>query len=247
MKFFTAPAFATGLKIFDLLFNLKILPFFKSAFIHMFENIYNLFAQKSIVLYTLFLLFTITVTQLIQTRGKMLLAATLIALLSCITLLSFYITDAFYLEKQVAFLFPLFIVANFMAHGKVNKLILIILIGALPFSVVQTYKNIKNRRAMYKEYVIHEDLVNQFSGIAALVDQGCVNTVQWVYSEHSFPNRLIEGIIPTSNNQNYPIYYTTTIVSTSDPDSIKFQRFGKLKIDYILSKNELEFYDIKLA
>ncbi|HOU96402.1 MAG TPA: hypothetical protein PLN06_07235 [Bacteroidales bacterium] len=246
MKFFTAPAFASGLKLFDHLFDFKIFAFIKSAFIGFFGNVYHLFARKSIVLYTLFLLFTITVIQLIQTRGKILLAAILIALLSLITLLSFYMADPFYLEKQVTFLFPLFIVTNVMATGKVNKLILIIFIGALPFSMVQTYKNIKNRRAMYSELDKNEDKINHFAGITNLVKQDGASIVQWVYSEHDFPNRITEAIIPISNIAGYPICYTTTITSSSDPDSIKFKRFGKLKIDYILSVHELGFDDIQL-
>ena len=99
---------------------------------------------------------------------------------------------------------------------------------------------------MYSELDKNEDKINHFAGITNLVKQDGASIVQWVYSEHDFPNRITEAIIPISNIAGYPICYTTTITSSSDPDSIKFKRFGKLKIDYILSVHELGFDDIQL-
>lgn len=247
IKFFTAPAFASGLKLFEHLFDFNIFLFIKSAFTSFIRNVYSLFAQRSIVLYTLFLLFTITLVQFILTKGKLLSATLLISLLTLITLLSLYITNQFFLEKQVAFLFPLLIVANVMAPKNVNKLILIIFISTLPFSVVQSYKNIKTRRIMYQELKKHEDKITHFAGISGLVKQDGPSIIQWDYSEHDFPNKITEAIIPVSNGAGFPICYTTTITTPSDPDSIKFKRFGKLRIDYVLSRKKLSFDDIQLV
>ena len=99
---------------------------------------------------------------------------------------------------------------------------------------------------MYSELDKNEDKINHFAGITSLVKQDVASIVQWVYSEHDFPNRITEAIIPISNKAGYPICYTTTITAPSDPDSIRFQRFGKLRIDYVLSRHELYIDDIQL-
>jgi len=246
MRFFTAPAFAEGIKKFDYLFQFQIFDFGKYIMGSLLKNIYGVFSQSSIPLFYLFVLFSITLVQLFKEWDKILLSATLIAILSFFTLLSFYVSASFYFEKQTAFLFPLLIVANIISSSQKNKILIIVFISILPFSLVQTYENIHARKIMYAEYVKNEKMVSQFSELANIVNPDKESIIQWLYGEYNFPNNLTEAILPYSNKKGYPIRYTTNICLPTASDSIKFQRFGKYKIDYILSKNKLEFNDIEL-
>lgn len=245
MRFFTAPAFVDGLKIFDYLFNLQIIDFIKSTFFNFLNNCYHVFSQETIPLYYLFILFIITLVQLIIKRDKIILSATLITIVSFLTLLSFYTYGSF-LEKQTIFLFPLLIIVNVVTQKEINKVLIMIFISIIPFSMVQTFQEIHARKIMYAEYVKNEKIASQFSILSNIVNPDKENIIQWLYSEHNFPNNLTFSILPYSNKNGFPILYTTNVCSSTDSDSLKFQRFGKLKIDYILSKNQLKFSDIEL-
>ena len=246
MKFFTAPAYFSSLKSFDYLFEGRIFDFIKPVIDNLLLNVHRLFSEASFSNCFLGVLCVVSVIRLFLRWDKILFSAVLIATLSFLVLMLLYTATAFNFEKQTAFLFPLLIVANIMTLEEINKLWIALFISALPFSMVCTYENISARKMMSVEYVKREEMVRQFSEIADWVKPDSASIIQWFYPESYFPNRLTEAILPCSNKKGYPILYTTNICPLASSDYEKFRRWGKLKIDYVLSKHKLSLSGLEL-
>lgn len=238
MKFFTAPAYAVGIKNIDYLFNLEIGNFINAMFSHLWINLSYLFTQPSITIFIILFLIILTSVRAIKNHNKLQAAAALICVLIFIILVSLYTTDLFYFEKQTAVLIPLLVISNLIENK--NKLIILILfLGVMPYSIANSITGIDLHKQAHDVFIQREDMVAHFNKVSELVDQTKSNYIIWNYSEHDYPRRTTEAIIPVSNNNGFPILWTTNICDPIAPENIKFASYGKLHIDYVLSKYPL--------
>jgi hypothetical protein len=127
--------------------------------------------------------------------------------------------------------------------ARVNYILAAVLLIILPRNSISTIKLIKERK---KEF-IHRNEFAEFE--ASLLEipkhiQSESTVVLWCYNEYDFGN-CTEALLPFSTSANKPIMYTTSVVSPVAPPEEKFKQYGKLKIDYILSRYALPWSSLK--
>ncbi|MCX8491592.1 MAG: hypothetical protein ORN54_11045, partial [Cyclobacteriaceae bacterium] len=62
--------------------------------------------------------------------------------------------------------------------------------------------------------------------------------ILWCYNEFEYGNAA-QALLPYSTRNGNPIMYTTNIVAKDSPVNEKFKLHGKLKVDYVLSRNQI--------
>jgi hypothetical protein len=155
--------------------------------------------------------------------------------------IGFYPAQDYYLRKQLIIVFPIIITPLFVFEKKLFTFIFLVAFMAvfLVNSYIIGMENIYNHKKAYAFYKSHSDQVNAFNLLHTTVSPDKINTILWDYREHGYLINNTESIIPLYNVTNDPIIYTTNICNSNDRDC-KFKEWGKIRIDYVLTKDALD-------
>jgi hypothetical protein len=252
MKYFTAPAHVLGFKeihssnaLFSIsnLVNAVMDNFFrniKMIYHYLFNHRYGLFSLISFMFLIIASLDAFLKERNKQDREKI-FGILLFTFLTLMTFILLYTADIFFLEKQIAFLVPALIYIVIKYNKNVSLILLLFVFIFFPFSFAKTKKNIEQRRESYNLVSNFKLEVSNFREFVKHINtkHSEVN-VLYLYNEYDLPNNLITCFLPLSKN-GVPILYTQNIIDLNKPDSLKFQVHNKIRIDYVISKNKLDF------
>ena len=256
VQYCCAPPYVVGGSILNELKYFHIWGFVKGFSINIARNLYYFFllqfkVQFSWMFIKLFYVFIILYLffNLFMGKNKLLLAVALIFLFNMLVVFSLYSTIYPYFMKITASLFILFfIMIIYLDIKSIRSVVLCILCISFPFVIRETYSTIQQRENTYVQSVsIFSDEVDALKEIAEKVDQNKENIIQrGYYDMDPLPRGVFYTSLPFSNNSGFPIRYSDNMLKDSISYDENFKTFGKIKIDYVLSKRELNRKDIEL-
>jgi len=253
MKLFTAPVF-WGLAAFSTIHSqdileIEIIKIATTTVSNIFSNLTSIYRNFNPSVILVLVLIIIASYNLIKYRNRnnilSLVGLFLVVISTYITLLSLYTTNPFFFEKQTAFLIPilLFIIVscsrNLLIYLALSFFIL------LPVTMFKSVDNIKSRRFFYSKINEYSELKDNVIKLKEYLEpKNSEINILCSYSEYGLPNSMIMCFLPLSVG-NTPILYTTNIVNDDSSPEEKFKLHNHIRIDYILSKNRLDFPYIK--
>ncbi|HTA83598.1 MAG TPA: hypothetical protein VK783_11705 [Bacteroidia bacterium] len=219
------------------------------------SNTIALFTRNPFYELLLIPVFLITVYSLYTTKNKLMLCACIITIIYALVLLALYVPYTVFLNKQTACLFPLLLIAFFYTEKtnlKYIALILILLIS--PITYLKSARTIKEHKIMWAEYDKARPVVTQLEGIKNNAEGSHPITILTLYREFDdiVPFPVLSSCLPLVNNSKQPILYTYDFpIEGTHKGSFKnesnFQTYGKLNIDYILSRHPITLDSTSLA
>jgi hypothetical protein len=247
MKYFLAPTYAPSLQKVDLLYQGHVLDFIVMTLDAMFENFLLFVTSGSIAINTLIGLIVSAIFVMVLKGGKFVTSAVIICLTLLLIFFALYVVSSFFFMKQTAMMIPLLLFSIILGCRStvVNYILIAILLLIFPSRVISTLKLIKERRQEYVHRVEFNALENAFAEIPKHI-QNKSSIILWCYNEYDF-GPSAEALLPFSTVANQPILYTTNVTSPDAPAEIKFQRYNKLKIDYVLSRFNLDQQNLDIV
>jgi len=103
------------------------------------------------------------------------------------------------------------------------------------FSLNRIWGVIEERRTSFVRLTENSALYTSFQEMKDYIEEEYPVTVLWCYNEFPLGN-IAEALLPFSTKNHQPILYTTNIVDPSTNPEVKFKRFGKIQINYLLSR-----------
>lgn len=267
IKFFCAQ-WITGTTtiMFYYLFDFQIWNFLHLIKTNLFNNIQYFYTQNILFFNSghfdnvinqivLVLLLFLSPFYYLTSKNKLFLSFSIISGLIFFVLFTIYTAEFEYFQRiltpvYVLLLFCL-IVSDF---NKLKNMVIIILIISFPISLINSKSNIDLRKELYNqsesEYKV---MLSDLRNMGEYMDANEPAIVQWAYFEYGIPRSLFFMNLSLKDKLNRPIIYTTRIncFNSSECDvidpNIKFKRYGKLKVNYALSKNPLNFEGYQLV
>lgn len=248
MRYFTAPPYAGGMQKIDRLFKLDILDFISKTVLSTLGNTFRLLKSSSIVVYILLVLVIMAAVRWWQTKHQILGAALLISISLLGALMAYYSAGEWYFLKQSAILLPLLIISLILTSSSQVFKYTILILSFLFFPLL--YKNVSNsineHKKAFQALQSYRSFQNALNELPDFISEQSNITILWLYTEYDFGSTT-EAILPFSTKHGNPILYTTNIVSASDTPEVKFERFNKLKINYVLSRTTLSLPHLQLV
>jgi hypothetical protein len=249
-KFFTAPAFAKGLKLIHGESDSNgIITTLINVLKNGYTNLYTFFNKSTISLSIISVFLLIITTSLVVITKKIyrtnlkLFSIYFLAISYFLIYLFFYTSDTFFFEKQAIVIIPIliFFLVNSAEDLSIYYSIFIFLF--LPFSLMKTKNNINDRRNSFHQLALNKNKIDQlqtiFNGISINPNKKEIN-VLIDYSAFQIFNNLTLSFLPVSINKT-PILYTTNINCSN-----KYELHNKIKVDYIISKEIINNDDYTL-
>jgi len=237
MKYFTAPPYAGEMQKIDKLYQFSILEFILKTGWALMRNTYYLLVSGSVEVYGLLLLMAVVALRWWKTKERILLAALLVSVTVIAALLAFYSPGPSYFLKQSDTLLPLLLAALMFSPSPspVKSGVVLAALLIFMFSIQGIWGLIQERRVSFERFTSNAALHASLQELPAYMDEAYPVTVLWCYNEFPFGN-ITEALLPFSTKSQKPILYTSSVVDPSSKPEVKFQRYGKLQIDYLLSR-----------
>lgn len=245
MKFFLAPPWASSMHKIDHLYSFNLFDFAKETLKTILGNLKNfILPAKSIVRFMLALFVLATITAVISKR-RMLFAILLVGCTLLAVMAAYYAIDDFYFIKQSAMLLPLFMfgILASTTNKIIHYIVLALPLTIFPSTVKRVNAAIEERRSAYNHYENSAEFALAFLDIRRFVEDKPL-VILWDYREYDY-GYCTQALLPYSTQAKEPIMYTTNIVDASATAQERFRTHGRLKIDYVLSRYELQADTLK--
>jgi hypothetical protein len=239
LRFFIAPPFAGEMHKLQKLYSFNLWDFVLETFKGVYHNVVIFFSSNSTPIFVLFVLSVFTLFHFWKTKDKFQLAALLVTLCLVGTLMAYYSVNPFYFVKQTAMLLPLLVVAFMRGPFRVAKwtLFLVLIFFWVPVNKKRS-SVIKEHKAAFANFKNNSALQADFEQIRDHVERNKDIVILWCYNEFEYGN-AVQALLPYSTKTQNPIMYTTNIVASDSPATEKFKLHGKLKVNYMLSRNQI--------
>ncbi|MGP8215899.1 MAG: hypothetical protein ACLQQ4_10075 [Bacteroidia bacterium] len=175
-------------------------------------------------------------------KNRFILAACIISLVYFLVLLTLYSAFSFFLNKKMACLYPLLLIAIFTTDtARLKYLTLSILLLFSPITYLKTKDIIKDRKKMAIRREDVKPLIDQFQQIKYKIEGGEPITILAISNEFNskLPGPVFTSSLPVCTSDKIPILYTENF-PINGPDSmlyyeLNFRTRGKIHIDYMLA------------
>ncbi|MDI1235289.1 MAG: hypothetical protein PSX81_13490 [bacterium] len=251
--------------MFYYLFDFQFLNFIHLIKTNLLENIHYFYFQNiefiingqydnvinQIILVTLLL---ISPVYYFYNKNKIFIAFSIISVLVFFILFTIYTPEFEYFQRILTpvyflLLFGL-IISDFF---KIKAIVLGMIIISFPISLINSISNIEQRKMLYtKSENEYKHFINDLRNLGEYMDSEEQSIVQWAYFEFNMPRSLFFMNLSFTDKRNRPIIYTTRINCFSENEcdvvdpKIKFMRYGKLRVNYALSKKEINMQGYQL-
>jgi hypothetical protein len=257
MIFFTAPSHVLGLSVihngeFTSPNILNAVIILLNNFIH---NSMILFFKANSSVFLILILLIISFESIIYNlykpiwilKKKIILGLLIVIFSTMFAEILLYTCEPFYLEKQIAFFVPLLIYIIILLKRNYKLVLLLSIFIYFPVSILKSKSLITEHKDF--NYIIKDkkDYIKNLSEFSNYIhnNKNEIN-ILWSYADFEIPNHMTCAVLPVSIN-NKPILYTTNLCSSSSNDTIKFKRYYKFNIDYILSKDSISLENVDLV
>jgi len=266
IKFFCAQ-WITGTTtiMFYYLFDFQFLNFLHLIKTNLFNNIHYFYSQNILFfnngqydnvinqIILILLLFSSPFYYLIR-KNKLFIAFSTISLLIFFVLFTIYTAEFEYFQRILTPVYVLLLFCLMITEfNKFKNIVLVILIISFPISLINSVRLIELRKERYSQSETeYKVLLSELREIGDYMDSKEPSIVQWAYFEYNIPRALFFMNLSLKDKQNRPILYTTRINCFSEAEcdivdpTIKFKRYGKLKVNYALSKKPLNIEGYQL-
>jgi hypothetical protein len=183
-----------------------------------------------------------------KTRDKFFLAALFVSACLLGALMAYYTVDVFYFVKQTAMLLPLLLLAFMRSSSWVLKwsLFFVLLYLWVPVSKKRA-SVIEDHQAAYVRLTNNNALRSAFQQLKNVVTPNKDIIILWCYNEFDYGGTA-QALLPYSTTTNNPILYTTNVIfDHSKPLEEKFKLHHKLPVDYLLSRNPVNWNNLQLV
>lgn len=204
-----------------------------------------LISEININVYIQLTLFITFCLNYIKTKNEFVLSIIFIFIVYYSVLIIFYTTDQFFYNKQTACLFPLLIISYFSINKSANLWPLILVLAISPNIIFKTLKEI-GKKIQSRDLIVSSVAEKSLKEILSCIKYKKTTTIMWYYYDWKKPTVFLTNL-PIYTKDGNIVRYTTNIVDTLKPDSIKFKEWGKIPINYILSKKQLLDSNLKLS
>jgi len=188
-------------------------------------------------------------------KNRFLLSACIVSIIYYSVLMVLYVPYTYFLNKQLACLYPLLLVAIYATSTpKVKYLTFILLLLFSPFSYIKAGKLVQEKKKVALEANSNKLTISLFEEIRNKIQTTKPVTILTLYNEFDkdLPFPIFSSCIPVATNNKQPVLYTADFpLEAPKGNSYKyednFQFFHKLHIDYILSRYPLSLDSISLT
>lgn len=242
MKLFTAPPYAGEMQKIDQLYEFNLWQFLWKTIKALLRNTFFLVTSGASGVYFLIGLLITSAFCWWKTRDRFLLASTGVSLVLLAALMAYYSPGPWYFLKQSAILVPLLVVGLVRAEisGKLKYGVLMVTVGWFLASEKNLTVSIAEHRAASDKFQASDDFRLALNQLKDFISGSKPITVLWCYDEYDFGGTT-EALLPFSTRDGAPILYTSNVLSADSASEVKFTLHGKLKIDYLLSRQPVSF------
>lgn len=235
LKFFSAPAFVKGISNIGNFSILRIFEIIENTLYTIQRNMTNIFTEHHpfvillLVLIILFFWFTI------KKQTEILISFSIIIAFSFCIYFSFYTTQSNFFLKQTIFIWPMLIL-GFVYETSSTKIIMKVLLAAcltFPFVLLISYKNINRHTDSYIKFMKQNNIQYSFNRIKKYETNN--ETLSIILNSRGFSDiSNIAMYLPILNEQQFPIIYSSNIVTSNSNYKDKYELFNKLEIELII-------------
>lgn len=243
LRYFIAPPYAGEMHKLQNLYSFSLVSFIFETMKATGRNVIEIFKVNSVPIYLLLLLIGSTLYNYWKTKDKFQLAALFVSVCLVGVMMAYYSVSPFYFLKQTAMLLPLLLIAFVRGpHLSVKWMLFVLFICFwVPVNKKRT-KVIEEHQQAYANFKTNEPLHQAFQQIKKVVDPTRDLVILWCYNEYDYGGAA-QALLPYSASGGHPILYTTNIIfdHAHTPLIEKFKLHHKLNIDYIISRQPLEW------
>ena len=219
------------------------------------ENLYTYFNHSSLFENFQGIILLIVTFSYFITKDKFILAACIIGFAYYLVLATLYVVMPFYFNKQTACLYIILLVAFYGVDYPIPKyamLSVILLIS--PFAFLDSYNLAIEHKTMALQNDTASSFIAQLGHLKEHIEGKKPVTILALYKE--FDNQLpfedFETDLPSSTNDKFPILYSYNFSTQKEGDSTNsynknFTTYGRIHIDYMLSKYPITMDSVALA
>lgn len=249
LRFFIAPPYAGEMHKIQNLYSFNLINFVWETLKATARNMVEILKVNSVPIYLMLFLMGFTIYNYWKTKDKFQLSAFFISCCLVGVLMAYYSVSPFYFVKQTAMLIPLLLVAFMRGpHLSVKWM----LFGVFIYFWVPVNKKraevIKEHHQAFNNLENNEPLRQAFQHIKTVVESNKNLVILWCYNEFDYGGAA-QALLPYSTSGGHPILYTTNIIfdHANTPLTEKFKLHHKLNIDYIISRQPLEWLSLSLV
>jgi hypothetical protein len=249
LRFFIAPPYAGQMHKLQNLYSFDLINFVWETLKATARSMIEILKVNSVPIYLMLFLIGFTIYNYWKTRDKFHLSAFFISCCLIGVLMAYYSVSPFYFVKQTAMLIPLLLIAFMRGpHLSVKWM----LFGVFIYFWVPVNKKrtevIKEHHQAFNNLVNNEPLKQAFLQIKSVVESNKDLVILWCYNEFDYGGAA-QALLPYSTSGGHPILYTTNIIfdHANTPLTEKFKLHHKLNVDYILSRQPLEWLSSSLV
>ncbi len=244
LRFCIAPPYAGEMHKLQNLYSFSLVSFIFETLKATGRNVIEIFKVNSVPIYLLLLLIGSTLYNYWKTKDKFQLAALFVSVCLVGVMMAYYSVSPFYFVKQTAMLLPLLLIAFVRGPYVAVKWVLF---GLFIFFWVPVNKKrtrvIEEHQHAYANLQSNLKLRDSFQKISSVVEPGKDVVILWCYNEYDYGGAA-QALLPYSTATGNPIMYTTNIVfDQAIASKIKFKLHHKLRVDYILSRQPLDWLE----
>lgn len=205
-----------------------------------YENVINQFLLLALLIFSPVYFFI--------KKNRLYLSITLISFAVFMALVTVYTPEFEYFQRIFTPVYVLLLFGVFASGLKPLKIVVIgLLLFSFPFSIRNSMCFIDLRKQMYQQ-AKHQYLpvMKELDQVKYYINTNKRTVIQWAYFEHNMPRAVFMAHLPLSDTRNQPMVYTMKVncfdprVCDSIPAEQKFQRFGKMQVNYALTKSKID-------
>lgn len=244
LRFCLAPPYAGEMHKLEKLYTFSIWNFLVDSINATLGNAWRMITTYSVPIFLLIGLSILSVFNFFKTKDRFPLAALLVAICLVATLMAFYSVSPFYFVKQTAMLLPLLLAVAVRGPNQIVKwgLLFVFVYFWVPVNKQRT-KVISEHQQAFVKLQNNRALQEAFEQLRGAIELNKDVLVLWCYNEYDYGNAA-QALLPYSTASGHPIMYTTNIIFDQAVDpKVKFKLHQKLPVDYILSRQSLDWLD----
>jgi hypothetical protein len=235
IKLFNAPAFVQGLKeIYGSINGTGFVPAIIKITKNGLMNGIALYENASSSVFCIVILLIIAVFSVLTIKQSDLInwGLVLLLLMVWVVFLLLYVFLPMYIEKQLLFFIPVCIYLIIRNKKYISLLLFFSIFLFAPYALLKTKNFIDDSKKFYYSYQSERNDRNYCSSIFnnVSIHKKEIN-VLFQYQDFNLT------YLPVSFH-GIPILYTTNVLAYNYSDSLRYKRFNKISIDYILAKHQ---------
>jgi hypothetical protein len=246
LRYCIAPPYAGEMHKLRSLYSFSLWDFIAQSVIAVLRNLVELTKINSKPIYLMMASGAMVAYGYWKLKDRFLLAALLISICLVGVLMAYYSVSPFFFVKQTAMLLPLLIVAVMRSpHLWIKYFLFVLFIFYwVPVNKART-ENINEHKAAYVNLSNNRAMEIEFEKIRSALEPYKDHVILWCYNEFDYGNAL-QALLPYSSSTGNPIMYTTNIVDPSTASmEEKFKLHNKLRVEYVLSRKQIEWPTMK--